>query len=242
MRFGLNGERKPRSTHLAGEAAISAKSQPRPFSSPLFTELPRRGILRTSPCRISRKFVWPRSYTPSPPPSRCFLPIFAGQAVPGLCLSVGPGLDYGRQGNGKASEKRNCIGLPDASFLARPTGLFGSEHWRIFTDGAYFLLLAFVGFVVWWARKENRRADNTRVTPPQSTTARGVPIPKRSRTIPQDVKIAVSVRDQGKCRVCGSTQNLHYDHIIPYSRGGSSNDPDNIQLLCGYHNRLKRDR
>ena len=108
--------------------------------------------------------------------------------------------------------------------------------------GLVFLLLAFVGFVVWWARKENRRADNTRVTPPQSTTARGVPIPKRSRTIPQDVKIAVSVRDQGKCRVCGSTQNLHYDHIIPYSRGGSSNDPDNIQLLCGYHNRLKRDR
>lgn len=104
-----------------------------------------------------------------------------------------------------------------------------------------YLLLAFVGFVVWWARRENRRADNTRVTNPQSTTARGVPIPKRSRTIPQDVKIAVSVRDGGKCRICGSTKDLQYDHIIPWSRGGSSTDPDNIQLLCGYHNRLKRD-
>ena len=108
-----------------------------------------------------------------------------------------------------------------------------------------YLFLALVGFVVWLVRREYRRADNTtRSTNPQRTTApaSGVPIPKRSRIIPQDVKIAVSVRDQGKCRVCGSTQNLHYDHIIPYSRGGSSNDPDNIKLLCGYHNRLKSDR
>jgi 5-methylcytosine-specific restriction endonuclease McrA len=69
--------------------------------------------------------------------------------------------------------------------------------------------------------------------------------PKRrtsSRTIPQDVKIAVSVRDGGKCRICGSTKDLQYDHIIPYSKGGRSDDPNNIQLLCGYHNRLKRDR
>ena len=103
-----------------------------------------------------------------------------------------------------------------------------------------YLFLAFVGFVVWRARRANRRADNGRGANPQSATARGVPIPKRSRTIPQDVKIAVSVRDEGKCRICGSTKDLQYDHIIPWSRGGSSTDPDNIQLLCGYHNRLKR--
>jgi hypothetical protein len=68
------------------------------------------------------------------------------------------------------------------------------------------------------------------------------PIPKPpSRHIPQDVKIAVSVRDDGKCRICGSTKGLQYDHIFPWSKGGSSTDPDNIQLLYGYHNRLKRD-
>ena len=107
-----------------------------------------------------------------------------------------------------------------------------------------YLFLAFVGFVVWGVRRANRPADNTRRTNPQRTTApaRGVPVTKPSRTIPQDVKIAVSVRDQGKCRVCGSTKDLHYDHIIPYSRGGLSNDPNNIQLLCGYHNRLKSNR
>jgi hypothetical protein len=66
--------------------------------------------------------------------------------------------------------------------------------------------------------------------------------PVHSRTIPQDVKVAVAVRDQGRCRICSSTQDLQYDHIIPYSHGGRSADVDNIQLLCGYHNRLKSNR
>ncbi len=61
---------------------------------------------------------------------------------------------------------------------------------------------------------------------------------RSGRSIPQDVKIAVSVRDGGRCRRCGSDRDLQYDHIVPYSRGGSS-DVDNIQLLCGRCNRRK---
>lgn len=61
---------------------------------------------------------------------------------------------------------------------------------------------------------------------------------RNSRVIPQDVKIAVSVRDQGRCRQCGSTQDLHYDHVIPWSKGGA-NTVSNIQLLCGRCNRRK---
>ena len=63
--------------------------------------------------------------------------------------------------------------------------------------------------------------------------------PRQSRHIPQDVKIAVTLRDGGKCRVCGSKERLQYDHIYPWSLGGRSDDPNNIQLLCGYHDRLK---
>lgn len=63
-----------------------------------------------------------------------------------------------------------------------------------------------------------------------------------TRHILQDVKVAVAARDGGRCRVCGSTRDLQYDHIIPFSRGGSSFDPANVQLLCGYHNRLKSNR
>jgi 5-methylcytosine-specific restriction endonuclease McrA len=32
------------------------------------------------------------------------------------------------------------------------------------------------------------------------------------------------------------------DHIIPWSKGGSSNIADNIQLLCGRHNLEKHDK
>jgi hypothetical protein len=61
---------------------------------------------------------------------------------------------------------------------------------------------------------------------------------RNTRVIPQDVKIAVSVRDQGMCVQCGSREDLHYDHKIPWSRGGT-NTVNNIQLLCGACNRIK---
>jgi len=67
-------------------------------------------------------------------------------------------------------------------------------------------------------------------------------IPTSSRTIPQTVKVAVAARDRGRCRYCGSTANIQFDHVRPYSKGGSSTDPHNIQLLCGTCNRCKGNR
>jgi len=66
--------------------------------------------------------------------------------------------------------------------------------------------------------------------------------PDHDRVIPSDVKREVWKRDAGRCRACGSTDNLHFDHIIPFSRGGSSILAENIQLLCARHNLEKRDR
>ncbi len=63
-----------------------------------------------------------------------------------------------------------------------------------------------------------------------------------TRIIPTTVKQQVWKRDKGKCVKCGSTENLHFDHNIPYSRGGSSLTADNIQLLCARHNLEKHDR
>lgn len=63
-----------------------------------------------------------------------------------------------------------------------------------------------------------------------------------NRLIPAEVKREVWKRDKGKCVVCGSKENLHFDHIIPYSKGGSSLVAENIQLLCAKHNLEKRDR
>lgn len=61
---------------------------------------------------------------------------------------------------------------------------------------------------------------------------------KRSRTITQAVKDRVWNRDGGKCVQCGSNENLEFDHIIPFSKGGA-NTYRNIQLLCEPCNRSK---
>ncbi len=67
------------------------------------------------------------------------------------------------------------------------------------------------------------------------------PTPRR-RIVPTEVKLEVWKRDQGKCAVCGAEDELHFDHIIPYSRGGTSLHADNIQILCARHNIAKRDK
>ena len=73
---------------------------------------------------------------------------------------------------------------------------------------------------------------------PLAAPTRGARGERNSRVIPQDVKITVSLRDQGKCVQCGATEDLHFDHKIPWSRGGT-NTVNNIQLLCGLCNRRK---
>ncbi|MGP0018730.1 MAG: HNH endonuclease [Candidatus Sulfotelmatobacter sp.] len=62
------------------------------------------------------------------------------------------------------------------------------------------------------------------------------------RVIPSAVKVEVWKRDKGSCVKCGAKENLHFDHIIPYSQGGSSKDAKNVQILCSKHNLQKRDR
>jgi hypothetical protein len=62
-----------------------------------------------------------------------------------------------------------------------------------------------------------------------------------NRMIPTEVKLAVWKRDGGQCVKCHSQDNLHFDHVIPFSRGGSSLVAENIQLLCARHNLAKHD-
>jgi hypothetical protein len=60
----------------------------------------------------------------------------------------------------------------------------------------------------------------------------------QSRYISETTKKVVFTRDGGACQCCGSSQSLEYDHITPFSCGGSSN-ASNIQLLCMKCNRSK---
>jgi hypothetical protein len=61
----------------------------------------------------------------------------------------------------------------------------------------------------------------------------------RRRIIPTLIKVEVWKRDAGKCVMCGATDELHFDHDLPYSRGGTSVKVENVQLLCARHNLSK---
>lgn len=59
---------------------------------------------------------------------------------------------------------------------------------------------------------------------------------ERTRIIPTSVKLEVWARDKGRCVTCGAKDELHFDHIVPFSKGGTSLKAENIQLLCARHN------
>jgi len=65
---------------------------------------------------------------------------------------------------------------------------------------------------------------------------------ERRRIIPTAVKLEVWKRAGGKCRICEATDELHFDHIVPFSKGGTSLTAENVQLLCARHNLQKRDQ
>jgi hypothetical protein len=63
-----------------------------------------------------------------------------------------------------------------------------------------------------------------------------------TRLIPTSVKVEVWKRDRGRCVICGSTESLHYDHDLPFSKGGTSLTAENVRILCAKHNLQKSDR
>jgi 5-methylcytosine-specific restriction endonuclease McrA len=70
------------------------------------------------------------------------------------------------------------------------------------------------------------------LSPVQERTVRADAEIPFNRLIPTEVKVAVWKRDHGKCVSCGRRENLHYDHNLPYSKGGTSILAENVQLLC----------
>ncbi len=62
--------------------------------------------------------------------------------------------------------------------------------------------------------------------------------PRKRKAIPKHIKDEVRKRDGNQCRACGSTENLHLDHVKPFAKGGKDT-VRNLQLLCGPHNRAK---
>jgi hypothetical protein len=69
----------------------------------------------------------------------------------------------------------------------------------------------------------------------------------RGRYIARSVRRQVFERDGGRCtfvdergRRCSERKGLHFDHVVPHARGGTST-ADNLRLRCGPHNQLHAD-
>jgi HNH endonuclease len=64
------------------------------------------------------------------------------------------------------------------------------------------------------------------------------------RKIPRNVMLRVARRDNNQCQICGEVlldNEIEFDHIIPVSKGGSSEE-HNVRVTCFNCNRRKRNR
>ena len=97
----------------------------------------------------------------------------------------------------------------------------------------------------WAERDEHRTVCKFKLIAVEDDEDLGRPVrifAERRRIIPSHVKLEVWQRDGGKCAICGATDELHFDHIVPYSKGGTSETAANVQLLCVRHNLAKSAR
>lgn len=93
------------------------------------------------------------------------------------------------------------------------------------------------------------KADEAKSLPVErrvtNTSIESLPTPKplapRREAIPRAVQREVWQRDAGQCVECGTREKLCFDHIVPFSRGGS-NTVRNVQLLCERCNCSKGNR
>ena len=109
-----------------------------------------------------------------------------------------------------------------------------SVHFWLYQDSVYEVVGHYSGeekklLVLDFADKERQKFERlaTKFSKEQTEHI------KHERTrIPENVRVEVWRRDQGKCAGCGSREKLEYDHIVPVSRGGG-NTLRNVELSCG---------
>jgi 5-methylcytosine-specific restriction endonuclease McrA len=105
---------------------------------------------------------------------------------------------------------------------------------KFFWDNDYLTADQVYALLVTRQQREDQRIERA-----QAMVAMGEsPRPVKRGAIPDDVKQFVWIRDEGMCQHCGGTVGLQFDHIIPVSKGGSS-DAANLQILCAPCNQRK---
>jgi HNH endonuclease len=146
-------------------------------------------------------------------------------------------------GNGKLTEN----GLFEAAAIAAKSGRIPAEIVAVY-EKIHAGIWAFNGFFrlsdCWQQSDGARQVFKYRLELAEDIDVQAAPADTlpHTRLIPSAVKLEVWQRDKGRCTLCGEKDNLHFDHDLPYSKGGSSLTAKNIRLLCARHNLAKSDK
>lgn len=103
-------------------------------------------------------------------------------------------------------------------------GIFELVDYKIINDGKRNVFR----FILRLSDKQEAKSSNVEIS--------------HTRLIPSEVKKEVWKRDGGKCVICGTIKNLHFDHDLPFAKGGTSLIEKNVRLLCVKHNLQKSDK
>jgi hypothetical protein len=135
----------------------------------------------------------------------------------------------------QSNQEKRVIYSHNGRIKGRDTTIFYYEsdwyytHEKIDLDDAAVLIEA--------TKKQNKEKLRRKIERARNMLE-GQDAARQRERIPDSVKSFVWNRDGGKCVKCGSKEKLEFDHIIPFSKGGS-NTARNLQLLCEECNRKK---
>jgi len=119
------------------------------------------------------------------------------------------------------------LGMLGVTFFIFGAGVFHWFNWTVAYIGSGICTFLFVYLLISTHRSKIPRSERLKSDD--------------SRYVSSEVRQAVWRRDHGRCVICGSQRKLHYDHIIPFSKGGS-NTEKNIRILCEKCNLRKSDK
>jgi hypothetical protein len=142
-----------------------------------------------------------------------------------------------RHGRGRQVRLDQAVADEGAALLLEERG---RRLW-LTADGLYWdddgLDAEAVALLAWdRLRRQDARVERLR----QVRASEEAVVGARRARIPDEVRLFVWHRDDGRCVRCGAEEDLQFDHVIPVSKGGG-NAADNIQVLCGRCNRAKGD-
>ncbi len=125
--------------------------------------------------------------------------------------------------------------------MRKPTSQYSTHQYVTKFRSWRSALEAFVGYINSDSETDVDRVDSADVCSEQTPIELPLFKHKTKRFPSERLKVQVLMRDGNRCRLCGITltgNNIHFDHIKPWSKGGET-VLENLQVLCDVHNLAK---